>query len=566
MIDADEMQCVEVPLRAETNEASDVDLGFDPKSSLPAAVRQELLRVLGSAKFDASERNRRFLEYVVEETLVGRGGRIKAYNIATEVFGRDVNFDPQLDPVVRMEARRLRRSLERFYLTDGKNSSIRIAMPKGGYVPEFQSAAFMSPAADGTRKNTSSEPTGTERASAVLVAPFDAEGDQSIFLHFNRGFTEQVIIGLTRFPDIFVFGPTPVLRHTSTADNEQLRSDADVDFVLTGSTALFAGFLNVKAVLVQARTGRVVWGQSFERDFRPENVLTVRDDLANSIVRALAQPYGAIFGNKARAAEAKESRSLSPLECIIRFYEYKRAYRRDLFAGVRACLERTVIGNPDYAEAFACVSQLYTDGHRFGFAPTESPAGLRQQATEFANRAIELAPDSCRGHHAQGLACWFAQDVPASLKAMRAALDLNPNATEVMADLGLIWSLLGEWDRGVPLLQEASARDPSQLGANRVGLSLYHFMNGRYEDALAEARQVDTPDVTHGYVARAISLARLGRKGEAAQAVRRIIELAPFRSRGVLTDLVWVNANPKLADKVLAALRDAGLPTEFTRH
>ena len=83
---------------------------------------------------------------MVEETLAGRGGRIKAYNIATEVFGRDVNFDPQLDPVVRMEARRLRRSLERFYLTEGKNSSIRIAMPKGGYVPEFHNAALWSPA------------------------------------------------------------------------------------------------------------------------------------------------------------------------------------------------------------------------------------------------------------------------------------------------------------------------------------------------------------------------------------------------------------------------------------
>ena len=114
-----------------------------------AEIRAELDRVLASPQFEASERNRRFLVYVIEETFAGRAGRIKAYNIATDVFGRDANFDPQLDPVVRMEARRLRRSLERFYLTEGKSSPLRIAMPKGGYVPEFQDAGTVEAPVEG---------------------------------------------------------------------------------------------------------------------------------------------------------------------------------------------------------------------------------------------------------------------------------------------------------------------------------------------------------------------------------------------------------------------------------
>ena len=543
------------------------DIQFaDPVVPRCAEVREELQRLVDSARFDASERNRRFLAYVVEETLAGRGARIKAYSIATEVFGRDVNFDPQLDPVVRMEARRLRRSLERFYLTEGKNSSIRIAMPKGGYVPEFQNAALWSPAADGTQTNAPSEPAGSERNSTILVTPFGIEGDQSIFQHFNRGFTEQVMIGLTRFPDIVVFERAPVLDFDLVTEREPLRVDANTEFVLSGSTALFAGCLSVKAVLVQAPTGRVLWGQSFERDLQSGNLLRVRDEVANSLVRALAEPGGGIFSSMTKAAQAKESRSLSPLECISRFWEYRQTYRRGLFTSARECLERTAMTNPDYSEAFACLSQLYTDGHRFGFASTESASRLSRQAMELANRAIQLAPDSSRGHHAQGLAYWFAQDVPAGLRAMEMALSLNPNATEVMADLGLIWSLLGDWSRGIPLLEEASARQQSRLGANCVGLSLYHFVNGRYEDALAEARDLDMPDVTHGFVVQAISLVRLGRKEEAARAVRRILELAPRLGRGVLADLAGVNANPDLVDKVFVALREAGLPTEATSH
>src|SRR4029079_12372123 len=121
--------------------------------------------------FTTSERNRRFLAYVVEEALAGRADRLKAYNIATTVFGRPDSFDPQLDPVVRMEAGRLRRALERFYLLDGDVFSIRIAMPKGGYAPEFR--AVEAPA----QARHASEPTTPDGPPSIIVTSFEPEGD-----------------------------------------------------------------------------------------------------------------------------------------------------------------------------------------------------------------------------------------------------------------------------------------------------------------------------------------------------------------------------------------------------
>ena len=113
------------------------DLGHDMP---PDGVREELQRILQSSDFEASERNQRFLEYVVEETLAGRAGRVKAYSVATQVFGREGGFDPQADPIVRIEASRLRRALERYYLTAGSDDPIRITIPKGSYVPGFAEA------------------------------------------------------------------------------------------------------------------------------------------------------------------------------------------------------------------------------------------------------------------------------------------------------------------------------------------------------------------------------------------------------------------------------------------
>jgi hypothetical protein len=115
--------------------------------------REQLTRILNNSEFNAPEREHRFLSYIVEETLSGRSDRIKAYTIGVEVFGRATTFNPQLDPIVRIEAAHLRRALERYYLTDGQADSIVITIPKGGYVPTFSRrtdkvpARFPSPAA-----------------------------------------------------------------------------------------------------------------------------------------------------------------------------------------------------------------------------------------------------------------------------------------------------------------------------------------------------------------------------------------------------------------------------------
>jgi len=97
----------------------------------------ELQRVLNSPDFPATSRNRRFLAYVVEKELAGATAEITAILVATRVFGRPAGFDPNKDPIVRIEAGKLRRDLETYYLKSGRSNPLRISMPKGGYRPEF---------------------------------------------------------------------------------------------------------------------------------------------------------------------------------------------------------------------------------------------------------------------------------------------------------------------------------------------------------------------------------------------------------------------------------------------
>src|SRR5512141_2217138 len=142
------------------------------------AIREQLVRILNSGPFHQSQRRQRFLEYLVNETLAGRGERLKGYNVALEVFGRPETFDPAIDPLVRIEAARLRDKLREYYEADGQNDPIRIDLPKGTYTPQIE---FRHE--DGPRRRIARRQAIGPRQLAVflLVAFFVASGSWIAF-------------------------------------------------------------------------------------------------------------------------------------------------------------------------------------------------------------------------------------------------------------------------------------------------------------------------------------------------------------------------------------------------
>jgi len=105
-------------------------------SANPAEIRAELERILASPMFCASARSVQFLRFCVEQSLCGNQDQIKETTVALQVFGRNADYNPRTDPIVRVHARRLRDKLEHYYKTDGVDSPIQITMPKGTYVPQ----------------------------------------------------------------------------------------------------------------------------------------------------------------------------------------------------------------------------------------------------------------------------------------------------------------------------------------------------------------------------------------------------------------------------------------------
>jgi hypothetical protein len=113
----------------------------EPKSyPLPSAdeIRGHLRQILASPTFRATEAQRAFLQFVVEKTLAGQTDEIKGYTVANQVLGRREDFDQSIDPIVSIQANKLRRALEHYYLVSGQQDALRIDIPKGTYVPTFR--------------------------------------------------------------------------------------------------------------------------------------------------------------------------------------------------------------------------------------------------------------------------------------------------------------------------------------------------------------------------------------------------------------------------------------------
>ena len=284
-----------------TTTSVSVSQASKPRSDRSTPTREEILsqvdRILAGNAFDASERNRAFLRYVVEETLAGRTEYIKGYTVALKVFNRDPDFDPQLDPVVRIEASRLRRSLERYYFTAGKFDRVRVELPKGGYVPRFDMNEDAAPAGDPSESAEGPLPASSSRtysSPAVVLLGFESLGRDPSENDIARGIAEELVGRLTRYDDLMVFAANAGTELAPIRGPLEARRDLPAGYILKGSVQTCSGHLRISVQLLDLSDGRFLWAGKFDHELKGDDLWTLQEQAAESITTCIAAPHGAI--------------------------------------------------------------------------------------------------------------------------------------------------------------------------------------------------------------------------------------------------------------------------------
>jgi serine/threonine-protein kinase len=241
--------------------------------TLPA-IDSMVRKIISSRAMARSERLARFLEFTVKETMAGNAGQIKEFVLGVEVFGRTPDYDPRLDPIVRVEARRLRMKLRKYYDTEGRDDRIRIEYPKGSYVPAI------SP----FRPEDRTAAHSGEPRRAIVVLPFAGMGEsEPVAAAVGQG----LISALIQMEDLRVVAWNMSLRLQPTPrDYARLGDQLQVEGVVEGRVApVRDDRIRVAAQLVDVRDGAYLWAESFER---PRGEISfIRDSIAAGLARAL---------------------------------------------------------------------------------------------------------------------------------------------------------------------------------------------------------------------------------------------------------------------------------------
>jgi len=300
-----------------------------PNTPSSAEIRAALDRILESHAFVGSRRPGNFLKYVVEETLEGREEKIKEYSIATDVFGRDQSFDPRMDPIVRVEATKLRSRLAHYYEQEGQPDAIRIEFPKRGYVPAFRFHETEDWAAEGSSgiaadnrpsvamtqgavfsrrtvliaaglvlacvvafalTSLRSRPFRVPESKSIAVLPFTNLGDNKEDEYFSDGLTDELIASLGRVPGLRVVARGSAFQFKNkTYDIRDVGRRLNVRTVLEGSVRKVGTRLRITVHLDDGTNGYRIWSDIYERD--SSDALAIQREIATALATSLGMEF-----------------------------------------------------------------------------------------------------------------------------------------------------------------------------------------------------------------------------------------------------------------------------------
>jgi TolB-like protein len=245
--------------------------------------------------FSTADRMTRFLRFVVEETLAGKGDDLNELLLGMAVYDRDRTFDPRVDSIVRVDAGRLRAKLREFYVSEGLNSSIGIEIPKGGYKAVFKRQQGTNP--------VNSQRLLTKDAIAtrpLAVLPFADLSPRRDYKSLADGIVEELVHALSLIPRIRVVSLTSVLALKSDRmDVRELGRQLGVESFIEGSVRKVNRRIRIMVRLTDAATGFHTWSKVY--------TLLARDVFAaqEKVSKSLAEAINATIGMQASMENKK---------------------------------------------------------------------------------------------------------------------------------------------------------------------------------------------------------------------------------------------------------------------
>ena len=514
-------------------------------------IQGQLQNILASPEFHGTRRQREFLQFIVTEAIAGRAQEIKAFTVATRVFGRKENFDQSVDPIVSIQANGLRRALERYYLVAGKEDPVRIDIPRGTYVPTFRAQTGVE--SDRTVLGRKVADEGFEGSwPSVLVRPFqNLTGDREKD-YLGTGLATELAVEIGRSQEIRVL-------LYSQEGAEKGSSDYGVRFVIDGNIQEDRVGIKFTVHLTDTKTRKQIWGDSHRSDLEAAKLIAFEEEVARVVAAKIAGERGVIA--KALSYESKNQppSELKTYEAILRYYEYDRTLTTEGFIRALAALEHAASIEPECGQVWTMLGRIYANSYSLELPGFETALG---KAVECAERGVQLNPHDQRARGVLALVRMFSNEIPGARSEAEKALALNPNSLFVLDGIGYLMTLLGDWERGPALIRKAIRLNPFYSPVVHYALWLDRFRQEEYEQAHLETLNLRRPAIFWEPLAKGATFGQLGRCEEGKRAVEDLLKLKPdFPSRGRILIRHYIKFE-NLVERIINGLRKSGLNVE----
>jgi serine/threonine-protein kinase len=536
------------------------------REPVPATtVREQLARVVNSPGFVSSVRLCRFLTHIVNRTIDRDPDSLKEFSIAMEVFDRTADYDPNIDAIVRVEARRLRSKLKTYYEDGpGRSDPVLIGLRPGSYVPIFRWLER------GPQEHQQEAAAGIEtRRGSIAVLPFVNMSPEPEQDYFCDGISEEIINALTRVSGLNVIARTSAFQFKGVAiDIREVGQRLGADLVIEGSVRKAGMQLRITAQAIHTESGHHLWSETFRRELK--DIFAIQEEIAESVssllrlhrpevrvrlparnIDAYTRYLRARFLIHQQSPEALGSALQQLREVVELFPDYAPAYSGIAAASGLLCLFGEVCGRDVYPDIKANAERGYALDPESGETCTIL-GGLRAwfeyrwgDADTLYERALKMQPGHAPTHMFRAMALLCQGNVDAAESGVRRSTELDPLSASDCARMAYVHYVQEDYEKAVQHLKNSFELDRDYPEA-RFYTGLLHFQREDYESVTQYLSGSQAP-LDIGLMAAAYA-----RKGNEARARKCREALGRLAERRYVTPLAEAFSGVSMGDHDLA--------------
>jgi TolB-like protein/Flp pilus assembly protein TadD len=397
-----------------------------------------------------------------------------------------------------------------------------------------------------------SQEDSTHEKPSVAVLPFENLGKESESGYFADGLTRDINANLCRYRELLVIDSQSAFEYREGhAKTQSFARQLGVRYLASGSIRRVGNLIRISAQLVEATTGKLIWGDSLERAY--EDVFALEDEVATRIASNLANH---IEDESISSALRKPPESMSAFDCVLRAHQYDDSYDQVDIASARALFERAIELDPSYAAAYAHLAHTHVMEADSEWCCARQEA--LTQAVELSHKALSLDEFDSFAHMVMGWAYMYQEKLDLAEVHLDRAINCNPNDYDAYCIKSWVLAFAGRAAEVTVCGARALQLNPLAPDDCLKGITTARYTDGDYASALEMLERVKAPD-DESEALRAACLVQLGRQSEAHQAAVRAIELGgDFLKRQDWLDL-WPFKYPADREHFLDGLYKAGV-------